>query len=93
MVFFWNDGAFPLYTYLHYIYILVGRVLARVGDGRVRRLVRPDRSANEQQRQTVNHSDESNDLLKSTCRKSKKNCGNDFIKPSHEVHSPVNGLV
>lgn len=66
MVFFWKDGAFPLYTYLHYIYILVGRVLARVGDGRVRRLVRPDRSANEQQRQTVNHSDESNDLLKST---------------------------
>lgn len=55
-----------MYTYLHYIYILVGRVLARVGDGRVRRLVRPDRSANEQQRQTVNHSDESNDLLKST---------------------------
>ena len=22
-----------------------------------------------------------------SCRKSKKNCGNDFIKPSHEVHS------
>ena len=31
--------------------------------------------------------------LEDSCRKSKKNCGNDFIKPSHEVHHSVNGLV
>ena len=27
------------------------------------------------------------------CRKSKNNCGNDFIKPSHECIHSVNGLV